>query len=342
MRDYAAERKTAASPDEFKLHAITRNALKVEVVKVYGRRLPGGTAPSFWSTFWPRLAWAGGGVFVLVLVVSLILLSEPGGNDDQRTLVRNDQVTVVSAANEKTAPPAPRGEQDSFASEPMAVDLLAGRGSSMNSGLYQFHTVPQPRPAIPASPLASQPVARKVAVDLSVVPTAESRAVPTAAAPVASTVRSTPVVQVALPPLLASFQIQISGDQMVVIDQDESRYVGRIQPIASNPVSSGNGISSPADLGSPDDPLFPERYRSYSAQGGRRAVPSQSGQFTVAGTNLTSGLPVRFTGNLRTWTRSGTENVSSAETSSSTILQIDGTATQGTEPAVSINATTSP
>jgi hypothetical protein len=127
-----------------------------------------------------------------------------------------------------------------------------------------------------------------------------------------------------------------------VIDQDQSRYVGQIQLFASSPASSGNAISSPADLGSPEDPLFPERYRSYSAQGGRRAVPSQSGQFTVAGTNRTSGLPVRFTGNLRTWTQSETGNVTSAETSSSPILQIDGTATQGMEPAVSINATTSP
>jgi hypothetical protein len=141
--------------------------------------------------------------------------------------------------------------------------------------------------------------------------------------------------------VLSTFQFRINGDEVVVIDQDRSRYVGRIRPIDPNAlaVSAGTGVPASA-LRDTTDPQFPTNYRLYSAQGGARAGLPPAGQFTFAGTNLTTRQPVTFTGRMLTWTQAEPAASSSAVSSPSTLLQIEGSAVLGSEPAISINATT--
>jgi hypothetical protein len=143
MRDYAADRKSAAKPDEFEIHPITRNALKVEVVKVYGRHLPGENRPAVRTPFWPKLAWAGGGIFALALLILLVLPTEPAGDTDELAFVKRDQVEMASSV-EKSAE-----LKTELSNEDVLADSRHASEPGGSAGVYQFYAV-KPSAAIPA------------------------------------------------------------------------------------------------------------------------------------------------------------------------------------------------
>ncbi|GEM_PF-2239728 len=335
MRDYVAGRKTAASPDDFKLHPITRNALKVEVVKVYGRRLPGENRVSGRSSFWPKLAWSGGGIFVLALLIVLLLLSGPTDETETLSFARNESVSLP-----RSEPGAELSSaQDRFGGFTDALPPSAAAPGAGDADVFQFYAVTPPAQAadaVPTVPSSSPRLAEK-SVEANA-PSAKSVRLATPEARTAAAPAPTPIVRVAASSLLASFQLRISGDEVTVIDQDQSRYVGTIRPVILSG-SNASGVNYPGNV---NDPQFPERYRLYSARGGSGARLPAAGQFTVIGTNLTTHQAVEFTGRMLTLTQSLPVADSPTPDLPSTVLRIEGTATINGAPAVSINATTTP
>lgn len=346
MRDYSAARKAAAAPDEFKLHPVTRNALKVELVKEYGRRLPGGESrPSVRAAFWPKLAMAGGGLFVVGLLIVFTFSSKPQPDGDVLVIAKHESGLVAPIEDSSDAL-LPRPEKVPIAivtkrpPSPKSPVALVAEGATV----FQFYA----RTGIaPVGDSAPNSVQVTTAAPRAINSSAPARAISQQSAERVSSVPNETVTKSSPPtvtkPLLATFQFRISGDEVVVIDQDQSRYVGRIRPIDPNLLRRIPPPTVSADLlADTGDPQFPTNYRLYSEQGGGRPGMPPAGQFTVTGTNLTTRQRVTFTGRMVTWTETDSAAESSVRSPPSTLLQIEGSATLGAEPTVLINATTKP
>ena len=321
LRDYAERRRSAASEDQFKIHPVTRNSLKVEIVRQYGRRLPGQEAEkSGWSWFWPKLAFAGTGL--VILVVALIVF-QPA-----TVLERNRDVALNESPESAEPPTMPESKAQSDGFVP--VDALVPQSAAERSSrvVHQFSrsstavAVPATRRRLSAQPSSAE--TEQVPGDNVERAKLPARAEAATAAPGAEKGGRN---------LLQSFQFIMNGGQVTVVDQDNSRSEGTIQPTNPDTITAG-GTFGPPSLGDASDPDFPRKYRLYSESGGRTGRMA-AGEFTVRGVNVTLGKEIRFTGRMLTWT----QVVSAAGPSS--ILQIQGTAMWDGEPPLQVEATTS-
>lgn len=113
-------RQEAELPSE--PHPATRRLLQGEVARQFGRAQAQETPTrKWWSVLvgWPRLAWAGAGVAV-VLFAGLALLISQGGGRKGELLARNDQ---PAAAHSLLAPEPSRARTDQAAPATTATEL---------------------------------------------------------------------------------------------------------------------------------------------------------------------------------------------------------------------------
>ena len=332
LRDYAERRRSTASEDQFKIHPVTRNSLKVEIVKKYGRRLPGQEKErSGWSVFWPKLAFAGAGL--AILIVALNVFQPFTGREQQRDVALNES----SDPPELPVAAEPTTQSDGF----VPSETLGGQADAdaRSEVVHQFSRSPR-SVSLPAS---APPAAVR---SRSIIPTSANKEPEPRSnasreqrdpAPTATSAAPNAVGDAQI--LLQSFQFIMNGDRVTVVDQDNSRYLGFIQPINPDMIASG-GAFGPPSLGDATDPDFPRKYRLYSESGGRTGRMA-AGQFTVRGVNVTLGKEIQFTGRMLTWTQAVTTTEPSISAGPSSILQIQGTATSDGGTPVQVDATTS-
>ena len=99
------------------------------------------------------------------------------------------------------------------------------------------------------------------------------------------------------PPVLETFQLEQTGNQLRVIDSDGSSYSGSIQFATTDALYDAAGeTKKTADF---------KNHTLYRQAVGQKGLEVQAGQnyfFSVAGTNRTLKQPVAFTGNLLVFT----------------------------------------
>lgn len=331
LREYAARRRAVAGDDAFALHPVTRNALQVEVRREFGR--PGQPARrQSWLAWWPRLAFAGGTLAVVVLVAVMVL---PRGDEarvgDLAKAEPAASVPELAAADsaEFKAEPSP-ALQDSLRPAPPAEALAESVAPTATKQEFQFtsrlarSSAASPTQLAPSASAAPQVQLRTRA--------AEGSRRETASVPAPTTASSVPAVL----PLQAAFRVTLVDDVITVLDADESSYTGRLQPVDPG-TSAGRSLT------------FEERYYSFVQSGVVQSVPVAA-QFTLIGTNKTSLFPVQITGQMLTRTQSAPAQVSANRDAATTtgpaadtvFLQIQGTATVDGRLSYPIDASSQP
>lgn len=331
LRGYAERRRRAAKDEEFKLHPVTRNSLKVEIVRQYGRRLPGAREEkSIWSQLWPRLAVTGGGVFILIVAFLIFRPASQKSTDREIAFAEGIDVpnSTPSSAREEATPLADSGP---VPAQPGEIQTSKAAPRPSTELVYQFYAVASAGAQEPPPPSArNQRSIAPLKTDLT--KTSPAQATPDLPGPTSP---------VAAAGILVSFQFRVDGDRVTVIDKDQSVYSGRIQPINPETLPGAAATFDPSMLGDSSDPNFPRNYRLYSEQGGRSGAPA-AGQFSVHGTNVTSGRQTSFSGRMLTWIQTEPLTSTSNALEPKSVIQIRGTADVAGEPSLSVHATTSP
>lgn len=353
LREQAARRKSQADRGSFALHPVTRNVLQVEVEREFGRRQPAAR----WVAWWPRLAFAGGGLLALVI---LFVALRPDG--ERLELARMDST---------------EGKEEPTLPEPIIDDPTAGRAATASAVVAE--SIPPPavagasreivfRFAPAALPVTGSPpalsMAPPVSVSDSIAPTPMPRqplAEPASRQATAPVAKASPppvgarrmATAVVAAPLQGEFDVRIVDDIITIVDADSSSYRGRL--IAIDPGGTGADIPAFTDAATGEaidssDPRFTEwyrRYRANSSKGDGRSLQEVplAAQFTVIGTNRSSLLSVVFSGRFlrRVYPQQAQVSVADPQPGDGgDYFQIKGTALVGSEASFSVDASTAP
>lgn len=322
LRDYGGRRREQAGQPE--LHPVTRRLLQEEVARVYaqpGHRL--ATPRSLLASLWPRLAF--GSAIVLALVSAVWLLNSNWQKQNEPMLVA---LKTQPVSQERPEPPAPPGTLPADLAagvslkkaegalpreaEKLAKDELQ-REKAPTQVVRRYGLAPAPEPektravstslasaptpaaapaagrsltddhGAPTGTAASQPAFQNTVQNLTTIQRFSNRA---PARPSATIRRAKAAASDA--PVLASFQIEQTGDTLRIVDKDGSVYVGTLL----------NATPAGSEMQFAPQPLQLAETRSKAAQEGvaNLAQAAQNYAFEVVGTNRTLKQKVVFRG----------------------------------------------
>lgn len=318
LQSYAAQRREqAGTPAE--LHPATRRLLQAEVAKLRAAA-PASSSTSWlrWvEQFWPRLAAVS---VVLVAGVAAVLVFRGGDPLEPPMQLAKKEIADAPAASQPTKEEARKRED--FSMEIAAVSAPAapaplmlkdetagapGLGRAMESREKRLETpVELARTVQLVAPPARLEEA-KTSADTSLNAAApqafffKQKAGPTAVSQdgfTRSRFANIPLagktIQPALAPVLATFAMEQSGDQLRLVDADGSIYDGVIQLAA--PASNLNYLA--ANLAG--QPTLAEADKSDALQLNRRSLAVTIGQAAASTNSSNSSWNFRVTGTNRT------------------------------------------
>jgi len=315
-----AEKRRAEAGQDFELHSASRRILQNEVARVYpGEARKQGWLPISWARFWPTLGYSLATIAALGLVVKLML---PGVARTKTVgpLAKNENAAapiLTKASSEPAAQPVNAPSLATVQPEPPtgAVNLaLADQKTQISRDGSALKDVDQVQTgqdlAVMSHQLreneqlsAASAAAQPKSFMLSQGDAGVARQLGRTEAP-QQLVRAQLEQQVTdakwsntLPasPVLASFRVELNGQELRVIDKDGSIYTGSISQFQAG---APNAITEAVK---PNSSSAPRESRSLAAgaMSKMRGVPQESSfSFRVAGTNLSLNQPIIFRGQL--------------------------------------------
>ena len=312
LRDYAERRRGEAEHD-FELHPASRRLLQDEVARVHaGKEQKEGWFPGSWVRLWPTLGYGLATMAALGLVVKLML---PGVAPIRTVgqLAKNENAAAPVLAKASPEAPAQAVNAPALAiaqpepptgavnlaladqKEPISRDasalseiaqLQTGKDLAVMSQKHADNQVLSRAPAAPQSKtfMLSQSEAETGAqLGRTEAPQQflrEQLQQREAGAKWSNTLPSSQI--------LASFRVELNGQELRIIDKDGSIYTGSIAtPGAGASTALSEGVKADSSLA------------SATAISKERRMPQQSNvSFRVAGTNLSLKQPLVFRGQL--------------------------------------------
>jgi hypothetical protein len=317
----SAEKRRAEAGQNFELHPASRRILQDEVQRTYAdkaskpRWLPGS-----WASFWPKLGYSFATIVALALAVKL-MLPGVGPTKTLGPLAKNENTPVpvltkaskeapaqaVNAPSLATVQPEPPTSAVSLALADQKAQVLPD--GSVRAGLDQLQPGKdvavtsqkfRENELLSAAPAAAQPksfmlsqsdaeVARQVGrteAPQQLVKEELERQAPSARW--SNTLPATPI--------LASFRVEMNGQEIRIIDKDGSIYTGTVTPPqAAVPVTLARAAKADSSSLASREARAPDA----GAVAKMRAIPQQdSFSFRVTGTNLSLKQAIAFRGQL--------------------------------------------